>query len=308
MRLNRRTGLDWTRHADTARFYFRERAGDELLLRQALDSGRALAAGKIGTTELMVLEFFDRYIQLPWPARSSWHRPAQRLHECSGFFPVQKHLFSSWHRTYLDSLAQMDFLAQWQTPGSYLAAYEVCALRDYAGQAKRVLLAALHPVHPPASWLLSLCKKRWLVIHPFGQTIRHQLNRLGELGVYPETCREYLPRVRETCRVLPCPQFSYMVPPRHRDWFHALEDLQGQMAQESFDILLVGAGAWSLPLAVHAKRLGKQALHLGGQLQLLFGIEGGRWDKSRLYNKAWTRPLPEDRPPNFQLMEQGAYW
>jgi hypothetical protein len=61
-------------------------------------------------------------------------------------------------------------------------------------------------------------------------------------------------------------------------------------------------------LAAHAKKIGKKAIHLGGTLQLLFGIRGGRFDQAGIYGEKWIRPLPEERPKNFQSMENGAYW
>jgi len=99
-----------------------------------------------------------------------------------------------------------------------------------------------------------------------------------------------------------------MVPPRHQSWLHALDDLRQAMEREEFDVALVGAGAWSLPLVAHAKKLGKRGMHLGGSLQLLFGIKGARWDQKGFYNEAWIRPLPSEVPANHRLMEQGAYW
>ena len=108
--------------------------------------------------------------------------------------------------------------------------------------------------------------------------------------------------------MLPCPQFAYMLPPRHRDWFHALEELRAEMETGDYDVALVGAGAWSLPLVAHAKRIGKKGMHLGGALQLLFGIKGGRFDSWGVYNEHWIRPLDRERPANHREMENGAYW
>ena len=55
------------------------------------------------------------------------------------------------------------------------------------------------------------------------------------------------------CRLLPCPQLPYMVPPVHRDWFHGLGEMKRAMDEMEFDVAVIGAGAWSVPLAVHAK-------------------------------------------------------
>jgi hypothetical protein len=154
-----------------------------------------------------------------------------------------------------------------------------------------------------------LAALHWLVVHPFEKTIRAQLPHLASLGVYPDEALPDLERRARDTQVLPCPQFSYMVPPRHPDWCSALAELQKEMEQIDFDVALIGAGAWSLPLAAHAKKIGKKALHLGGTTQLLFGIRGGRFDQWGFhYHQAWIRPLPEETPPNCRLMEKGAYW
>jgi hypothetical protein len=73
--------------------------------------------------------------------------------------------------------------------------------------------------------------------------------------------------------------------------------------------------------------MGKKAIHLGGGLQLLFGIKGKRWDNpnygvnefkeyeglmsnsySSLYNESWIRPLKEETPKNAMKLEGATYW
>ena len=44
--------------------------------------------GKIGTTELLALEYSDRIFQPSWPNGLSWKRQAERLFVDSGVFPV----------------------------------------------------------------------------------------------------------------------------------------------------------------------------------------------------------------------------
>jgi hypothetical protein len=61
-------------------------------------------------------------------------------------------------------------------------------------------------------------------------------------------------------------------------------------------------------LVAHAKKLGKKGFHFGGQLQLLFGIKGGRWEQAGIYNDFWIRPVSQERPKDFLRMENGAYW
>jgi hypothetical protein len=64
----------------------------------------------------------------------------------------------------------------------------------------------------------------------------------------------------------------------------------------------------------HCKTLGKQALHLGGATQLLFGIKGKRWEDpkqdygKRFFNEYWVRPLPHEIPEGSESVEGGCYW
>ena len=88
--------------------------------------------------------------------------------------------------------------------------------------------------------------------------------------------------------------------------------MKTEISKIDFDIALIGAGAYGLPLAAHIKNLRKQAIHLGGSLQILFGIMGKRWDDhpviSKFYNSSWVRPLESERPKTFKKVENGAYW
>ena len=79
-------------------------------------------------------------------------------------------------------------------------------------------------------------------------------------------------------------------------------------------VALIGAGAYGLPLAAHVKKLGKKAIHVGGGLQLLFGIKGSRWENDPGYglgeilNEHWVKPLPEECPSHAKSIEGGCYW
>ena len=101
-----------------------------------------------------------------------------------------------------------------------------------------------------------------------------------------------------------------------KTWFDALDFMKKQMDQTDYDIALIGCGAYGMHLAAHAKRMGKKSFHLGGTLQLLFGIIGKRWENDpniyysykQLFNEHWTRPMNEEKPENSHLIEDGCYW
>ena len=101
------------------------------------------------------------------------------------------------------------------------------------------------------------------------------------------------------------------------NWFEALDYMKNEIANRDFDLLIVGCGAYGLPLAAFGKQMGKKAIHLGGGTQLLFGIKGKRWegryhgDDTRfadLFNEYWTYPSENEKPQNAEKVEGGCYW
>jgi len=84
----------------------------------------------------------------------------------------------------------------------------------------------------------------------------------------------------------------------------------------SFDIALISAGAYGLPLATGIKSSGRISIHIGGVMQLFFGIRGGRWDPvsnqypflSKYESDAWVRPTMDETPVWSRSVEGGAYW
>jgi hypothetical protein len=96
-------------------------------------------------------------------------------------------------------------------------------------------------------------------------------------------------------------------------WFDALEYMKAEVAQRSFEIAIVGCGAYGMPLAAEIKRMGKTAIHLGGTTQCLFGIKGRRWETeynyhNLYYNEHWVRPAEEETRQEFLGVDNGAYW
>ena len=209
-RLNRLTGLRWLRHAsprdDSAETIVRQHHE----ISRHLHSPAPCAIGKIGTSELLGLEFFERWIQPPWPKAASWHRPAQRLFECSGLFPVRRDIFLRWGQEYRAALVDLDIVAQRQPGMIFESVLEKKLIDQLCPHALRVGFYLLRILAPTAPWLDDLAGMRWLVIHPFEKTIRAQLPHLAELGVYSESTRPVLLQRALDTQILPCPQFSYI--------------------------------------------------------------------------------------------------
>jgi len=177
----------------------------------------------------------------------------------------------------------------------------------FAPTAALASLTALEPFYHERPWSRHLAGKRVLVVSPFAETIRRQYARREAVWRHKP---EVLPAFElDTLR---CPLSAELVKPVFPDWFTALDAMKEQMNHKIYDVLIIGAGAWSLPLVSHAKRQGKWAIHLGGTTQVLFGIRGMRWDDNpflrTMYNECWVRPGPEDRPHTLKKIENGCYW
>ncbi|MDO5614604.1 MAG: hypothetical protein Q4G16_00310 [Cruoricaptor ignavus] len=89
--------------------------------------------------------------------------------------------------------------------------------------------------------------------------------------------------------------------------------MKEKISKTDFDIAIIGCGAYGFPLASFIKNLGKQAIHLGGVTQLLFGITGKRWEDWEHYTslraengKHWITPT--EAPKGFKNVENGCYW
>ena len=155
------------------------------------------------------------------------------------------------------------------------------------------------------AWCMALKGKRVLVIHPFARLIEQQYkikDKIFEREVLPDFDLVTFEAVQSIGGSV---QFA--------SWLEAFEYMKCEIAKLEFDIALLGCGAYGMPLGAFIKEtMGKQAIHLGGGLQLFFGIKGRRWEHcesvSKLYNEYWVRPTDDLKPCNWEKVEGGCYW
>jgi hypothetical protein len=274
-------------------------AGNDFLA-ESLAAGRPFAAGKLGAAELDGLTRYERDKDSNGYC-AEWGRNATMLHRNAGVYPDSADVFSRFCRVYIESIRAIDALAVWYRFGEHRIQSR------YAPHARLVAQTAIEPFYHHRPWSRMLAGKRVLVLTPFAETVHSQGRRLKEVW---RAKPDVMPDVElDTLRV---PLSAGLVEPVHTDWFSALDALTQEMASRHFDVMIVGAGAWSLPLAARAKQMGKWAIHLGGSTQILFGVKGRRWDSNPLMaevsNDAWVRPSEAERPRTFQAVEQGCYW
>lgn len=275
-----------------------EQADANMMLLSRIKSGEPFMASRLGGIELNCLWYFmnNRPGERPYPAGI-----ADALGNFAGFFPLTGDALDEFCKVYLDAVRQADAMGVW------LYVNENRVLMDYCPNAALMQPRALEPYYHSEPWSAALRGKRVLVVHPFAESIREQYeNKRTLLFENPEVLPEFH---LHTIRAV---QSIAGEPTSFATWFDALDSMKAAMDAVEYDVCIIGAGAYGLPLAAHAKRSGRSAIHMGGATQILFGIKGRRWDDheviSKLYNEAWVRPQAGETPQSFTTVEDGCYW
>lgn len=273
------------------------------IIQAFLDKGQAGAFGKIGGTEGKALSLgagvWTKYLHY-----NRYLRYRKKLYLKSGVFPESNRQFEDFISRYAEeALPGMDALCCWRGSSDFLA-------RDIYARKSRLIdwdCLSMEPLTRPHSWVQALEGKRILIVTSFAQTVPAQAQNIKR--IWPN--RPDL-HALEDAQVLPCPMYAHLKRPKDASWTHALERLRLEMEAYTFDVCLIAAGAWSLFLAVHAKKMGAVGIHMGGALQLLFGISGNRWETygslSGIKNEYWCFPCDADTPSSFEGTEDAAYW
>jgi hypothetical protein len=218
----------------------------------------------------------------------------------SGFFPGSVPEGRRFVSLMLEDMRLIDILGVW-------CKQEVC-FEALLSEARRVRFRDLEPYMHERPWSRALAGRRVLVVHPFAETIEMQYReRRAELFANPDVLPEFELQTIKAVQSIAHNETPFAT------WFDALEHMKQQISARHFDIAIIGCGAYGLPLAAHVKRIGRKAVHLGGQTQLLFGIKGKRWETGHdriraLFNEHWVYPSDTDKPRRYAAVEGGAYW
>lgn len=267
-------------------------SADECLVK-AIESGNPFMAGRFGATECST---FVRYLEMEMGIRKDFGPWMDAMTLYSGFFPKREQDLKQYCEMIKDVYGAVDILAPMGTLGERYVIKKYCS---------NPVLIDLGTYDPFCSWVRSLKGKKILVIHPFINTIKKQYEHIEK--IYPGG---EVPRF--SLEIIKAVQSIGGENNRYLSWFDALESMKKQIETKDFDIALVGCGAYGFPLAVHIKRMGRQAVHIGGALQLFFGIKGKRWENQeyvrKYINEYWVNPSEEETPSVSEKIEGGCYW
>lgn len=265
-------------------------------VKNLLESDTACLVGRIGGTEIKCI---NHYLQHRKGQANPKDYPQKILEEgafLSGIYPQNPTLFDAFCEAYLSALQKADLMGVWNLPNEAQICETVCpeATLAYAG--------VLAPFFIPSPWFKALKGKKVLIASPFDAVIKEQYQKRALLFENPDILPEF------ELVTYPVIQAYGGGHPDFENYTAALEKMKNDLSNLDFDIAIVGAGAYGMPLCAHIKQMGRKAVLMAGSTQLLFGIKGERWDRRstfpKLYNEHWVY-LPEStKPKNLEKITQ----
>lgn len=286
-------------------------ADDELLplnrfqeaVRLSLLERTPLLVGKIGANELQLLYWSER-IKIPGRSFPRRHVHFWNLRTCAsnaGLKPRNRTSYRQFAALLSNAAIASDHLGVWQEPAER-ALYQQLSLK-----AQYHNLFHLCPwfADSACAWPQALSGRRIFVVSPFLDSILSQFPRREQIWASR-------PGLLPDCQISGY-RFPYLISRNCRlSWQGVYAEVTRQMRENDFDVALLGCGALGLPLGLFAKQLGRQAIHMGGFLQVLFGIHGGRFRRdpvyTELFNESWIAPATTETPAEASRVENGCYW
>ncbi len=286
-------------------------------IRDLLEKDGGVMVARYGNTEMLIVANYLGIKSKAHPLRYItgkqeawwWDDANVQLMDNAGFFHKDSGNLSKFAELIIQDTKDIDLLGSWVKEEKYFA--------DELKSVPKTRLQFLEPYFSKNPWTASLKGKKVLVVHPFAKSIESQYAQRELLFSNPAVLPEFA-----SLKVIPAVQSIGKGDDRFSNWFEALDWMKSEIDQSDYDVCLIGCGAYGFPLAAHVKRQGKKAVHLGGALQLLFGIRGRRWDGmnygvnvgfkqgqyASLPNGHWIRPTADERPATAGKVENACYW
>ena len=283
----------------------------ESVITEKIAGSHPVLFGRLGGVEASCLGIYKdlkagydrpiRYMQ----AKFLYKKRLTQLCNNAGVYPASKESFDFFCNEHILALKSLDIFSVWGKPAAWIEENFITS--------SRILLVSGDASYPwfesrdglsKSGWANGFAGKKVLVISPFIKSIKEQVPKLSKAF---ESLQ--IPKMDFVFIEAPLTQGGLA---DGKSYEIHLKNLKAEMDSLGFDVALVSAGAYSLPLAAHAKKLGKIGIHGGGATQIFFGITGQRYDSysqvTKFINNYWKRPYESERPANWQLIEEGCYW
>ena len=284
--------------------------------------------GKIGANELLIIYQSIAIMQ----NKITDFSPDIKKEGCltAGIYPPTKEGFLIFTKAYLEAIKSMNIMASWNDNilqieeyvwNNYIIKDKIEFINEPIGLVELTTLESFYT--EPQYWWQNLYEnKTILIISPFTKSIQTQLDLSKRDKVWTGKWAGFWSK-NITFKYVKFAHPYYISSNEDKDKYPKTLDLLMEKYQTEidkvgdFDIALIGTGAYSILLCDYVKRIKKKnAFHLGGGLQMMFGVYGHRWEPSfnkspflkEYMNDYWIRPLAEEIPPMYQAQENGAYF
>ena len=291
------------------------------LIYQLLSREEPCMIARFGATELSCIvnylniqrgdHHFCKYIK---GETGDWwwnHNIMAQMERWSGFFPPTPEKLTAFCELMLSGTKYMDICGIFPNVETLIH-----YVKPYMDSPVFLPLYTYSPFISSRPWSRILKDKKVLVVHPFSELIEQQYQKRKFLFKNPEVLPDF------ELHTIKAVQSLGGVSNGFQDWFEALHWMEKEMDKVDYDICLIGCGAYGFPLAAYAKETGHKVVHIGGELQLLFGIKGARWEEKRsatqwglpndyyinlFKNPYWVRP-EKYKVKGYDNIENACYW
>ena len=284
---------------------------NQVISGKILENNPCLIA-RLGATEAnslrCILDSQDRFPKSILPSRlfsrMIMERRIKELRDNAGVYPIEAEVLSAFTAEYLSAMENADVFAAW--------AKGYTSIESIVSNNSNVTFVGHMTISPwitadasyLGGWSEALAGKKVLVVSPFSEEFKtqyKQINKVFKNAKFPEAT------------------FMFLKAPLTQggksdglNWITHLNLLKDEIKRFDFDVALISAGSYALPLASFAKSMGKVGINCGGELQLFFGVTGGRWQadgkQKEFENEFWIRPFESSKPVNWKKIEDGCYW
>lgn len=267
---------------------------------ELIESGKPMMVGRMGGMELNAC--IDSIKVEMGLKKECSKKHSRRVQFNAGFFPASKENLIKFSHIMQDSLNDIDIL------GSVITNNEEFFVKHYLPKTAVITdIGNLEPYYSYNPWTRVLKGKKVLVIYPFADSILKQYeNKRSILFDNPDVLPDFSLKVMKSVQSIAGTKTDF------NDWFEALDYMFNEAMKFDFDIAIIGCGAYGFPLSSMIKRAGRQAIHLGGATQILFGVWGERWEHidsvRKLKKESWVRPSKAETPDNAKKVENACYW
>ncbi len=285
-------------------------------LRSALATGVGYATGKIGISEIHRLNYSIMAAESRHASSLLKALEPHLIYHCliqSALFPADARFYLRFNEFYAEHLSALDCLGVFpellgrsrRIPDFYRLRMPLIHFLDQ--EPERAI-----PADKENRYLPAFRGKRVLIVCSFAELLRERATREVFEGVWAKTGKRWFEPADVDALEFPY-GYSATTHARYATSLELFEDIAGEMSRRTFDVALIAAASLGIPLAAHAKRLGKVGIALGGHLQVLFGVLGKRWRecavwRERYVNDWWIDMPARYRPPEPLLVDGGAYW